>query len=108
MRIIWDKKNSVFKKSIISLVIFICFLIFLYFGTITVSKSSRNETKQTLENAVRRAVIQCYAIEGMYPPNIEYLENHYGLIIDHNNYVVHYEAFASNILPDISVISLYD
>ncbi len=108
MKIIWDKKNAVFKKSIISLAIFICFLIFLYFGTMNVSESSRNETKQTLENAVRRAVIQCYAIEGMYPPNIEYLENHYGLIIDHNNYIVHYEAFASNILPDISVISLYD
>jgi len=94
------------KKLFFSAVIFICFFIFLFIATVNISNSSAEESKNTLETAVRRAVVQCYAIEGMYPPNIEYLEKNYGLIVDHNNYIVHYEVFASNVLPDISIISL--
>lgn len=107
MNILWSKNHTVFKKSIISITVFICFFVFLYIGTKNVFNSSSRETKNILKTAVRQAVVQCYAIEGMYPPNIEYLEKNYGLIIDHKNFVVHYEVFASNILPDISVISLY-
>ena len=106
MNILWIKKYANLKKVLISSVIYICFFIFLYVGTINISNSSIKETKNTLETAVIHAVVQCYAIEGMYPPNIEYLEKNYGLIVDHNNYIVHYEVFASNILPDISIISL--
>ncbi len=94
------------KKLFFSAIIFICFFIFLFITTVNVSNSSAKESKNTLETAVRRAVVQCYAIEGMYPPDIEYLEKNYGLMIDHNNYIIHYEVFASNILPDISIISL--
>lgn len=94
------------KKLLFSAIIFICFFIFLFITTVNISNSSVEESKNTLETAVRRAVVQCYAIEGMYPPNIEYLEKNYGLMVDHNNFIVHYEVFASNILPDISIISL--
>ena len=34
----------------------------------------------------------------------EYLEEHYGVQIDRTRYHVFYEGFASNIIPDITVI----
>lgn len=59
-------------------------------------------------NAVRQAVldaaVQCCAIEGAYPPNVAYLEAHYGLVIDHGRYIVDYELYASNILPEVEIL----
>ena len=58
------------------------------------------------EHAIRRASVQCYAIEGRYPPSVEYLEEHYGIVVDSDKYAVFYDGFASNLMPDITVIPL--
>jgi len=42
----------------------------------------------------------------MYPPDVAYLEDNYGVVINHDKYIVHYDVFAGNILPNITVISL--
>ena len=48
--------------------------------------------------------MNCYAIEGSYPATIDYVEQHYGLQIDHDRYDVFYEIFAENVMPEITVI----
>jgi len=53
--------------------------------------------------AVRNAALTCYAVEGAYPPDVEYLVANYGLAYDESRYLISYEAFASNIFPDIRV-----
>lgn len=63
-----------------------------------------SEGKQQLEDALRRSAVACYAAEGIYPPNLAYLEEHYGIQIDRTRYTVMYEAFASNLMPDITVL----
>ena len=65
---------------------------------------SKEEGRRQLEENVRRAAVQCYALEGFYPPSVEYLEENWGLSVDHSQYAVHYEAFASNFLPEITVV----
>ena len=65
-------------------------------------KSGEAET-QLVRDAVRRAVVTCYAVEGAYPATLDYLKDNYGLIYDEENYFVFYDTFASNILPDIRV-----
>lgn len=62
------------------------------------------EGRQLLEDAVRRSAVACYASEGFYPADIGYLQRHYGLQYDESRYVVHYEMFASNLMPDITVL----
>lgn len=57
-----------------------------------------------IEDNVRQAVISCYAIEGQYPPNVEYLKDNYGLRFNTSLYQIHYEIFSSNIYPAITVI----
>ena len=56
------------------------------------------------EDSLRRAVVSCYALEGRYPPNVDYLQQQYGLQINEKKYIVHYEIFAENIMPDITVL----
>ena len=63
-----------------------------------------SEGRQQLEDAVRRSAVACYAAEGIYPPNLEYLEEHYGIQVDRERYTVMYEIFASNLMPDVTVL----
>lgn len=65
--------------------------------------SSAAAEEELVRDAVRQAVITCYAVEGAYPPDVNYLKQHYGLAYNENEYFVSYEAFASNILPEIHV-----
>ena len=58
---------------------------------------------ETVKNAVRNAVVTCYAVEGIYPRDIDYLVKNYGLAYDESRFLVSYEAFASNIIPEIRV-----
>ena len=69
-----------------------------------VSKDLEIQMEQSARQNVLRAAIQCCAIEGAYPPNVEYLEENYGLLLDHDRYIISYELFASNILPEVEII----
>lgn len=62
------------------------------------------EGKQQLETALRRAAVACYAAEGIYPPTLDYLTEHYGIQIDRSRYSVFYEIFAENLMPQITVL----
>lgn len=62
------------------------------------------EEAQMLLRQARRAAATCYASEGRYPQTVEYLEEAYGLHYDTERYIVRYDAFASNIMPDIDVL----
>ena len=64
----------------------------------------RSEGRRQLEDAVRRSAVACYAAEGIYPPDLEYLEEHYGVQVDRERYTVVYEVFASNLMPDVTVL----
>ena len=57
-----------------------------------------------IREAVRRSALQCYAVEGVYPPNLQYLEDNYGLQVNTEDYYISYEAFASNLPPTVKVV----
>ena len=63
----------------------------------------RKQECAMLQEQVRRAAVDCYASEGRYPQTIDYLVKHYGLVFDGERYSILYDAFASNIMPDIAV-----
>ena len=58
---------------------------------------------QFVTDAVHNAALTCYAVEGAYPTDLEYLRKNYGLAYDQSRYQVRYDAFGSNLLPDIRV-----
>ncbi len=58
---------------------------------------------EIVRSAVRNAALTCYAVEGAYPDSVEYLRENYRLAYDEERYLVTYDAFASNMIPDIYV-----
>ena len=73
-------------------------------GLSNLDRDRSEEGRKQLEEALRRGAVACYAAEGIYPPNVEYLEEHYGVQVDEERYAVFYEVFASNLMPDITVL----
>ena len=63
---------------------------------------------QFVTDTVHNAALTCYAVEGAYPNDLEYLRTHYGLAYDQSRYLVTYSAFASNLLPEIYVTEVED
>ncbi len=64
----------------------------------------RDSHAETLKRSIEKAAVQCYALEGNYPPNLGYLEQNYGIQLDKTKYHIDYFVFASNIRPIINVI----
>ena len=62
------------------------------------------EGARQLEEAIRRAAVTCYAGEGVYPPTLDYLREHYGIQVDGERYAVIYDVYAENLMPDIVVL----
>lgn len=58
---------------------------------------------QFVTEAVHNAAVTCYAVEGAYPTDLEYLRANYGLAYDQSRYFVRYSWIGSNLLPDITV-----
>jgi len=87
----------------ISIIIIIVLIVYMYIAVDNAQRKSNEESYNILSDAIIRSAVQCYAIEGFYPPDIGYLENNYGLLVDHNKYFVSYSVFASNIIPEVQV-----
>ena len=79
-------------------------ILFVYAMSFLENTNNQEKTK-TLEDLIMRTALHCYSLEGAYPSEISYLEENYQLIIDRDRYIVHYENFADNITPDITVIT---
>ena len=84
--------------------------IFLFFlaSVNNLDNGKREEGKEQLEQALKRCAVTCYATEGIYPPDVEYMKEHYGIQIDEELYLVRYEIFAENLMPDITVVEKRD
>lgn len=68
------------------------------------SIGTREQGAAAIRRSILDAAVRCCAIEGSYPLTLKHLEDHYGLRINHKNYIVTYEAYASNIAPSVVVI----
>ena len=102
---IYRKGAGDFLKAAILPVLFTIAVIgMIFYGLRETENSSRAEAVRILEDSIRRAVIMSYAVEGRYPESISYIEEVYKVHIDWSRYIVHYQIFASNLMPDILVI----
>lgn len=68
-----------------------------------IARDSANQRRQQVESAIQRALSLCYAQEGFYPAKLDYLIDHYGIIVDPTTYFVYYKTFGANIRPDVTV-----
>ena len=107
-------KRNIFKKSgwdiirsaLLPIVFTLAVMGMVVFGLRETEASSKAEAVKILENSLRHAVVMSYAVEGKYPESVAYIEEHYGVYIDYDKYIVHYDIFGSNIMPYILVIEI--
>lgn len=83
---------------------FIALFLFFLQGVNTVNETTLEKQQESLETAISRSISQCYAVEGIYPPSLEYLANHYGLVYDKDIFMIDYDYYGSNLLPDVTVL----
>ena len=104
------KKDNIFRKALkfLPLIMGIAVIAIFLSGVNYVSRSSLDGQQESLEKAISRDVAQCYAVEGTYPPNMDYLVNHYGLTYNEELFYVDYQPIGSNIYPDITIIRLVE
>jgi len=98
------RKHLNIRGMVAYLLILAAILVLVIFAVNTFSHSSQEESQRILEQAISNSLVTCYAIEGSYPASISYLEENYGLSIDHSKYEVDYRMFAANIMPDFTLI----
>lgn len=96
------KRWTIFLGPVLAVLVFLCFLQ----GLENLENGQRSEGREQLENVIRRTAVACYAAEGVYPPDLEYMKEHYGIQIDEERYLVDYQVIASNLMPDITVLEL--
>lgn len=98
-------KNGLFSGFAVTAGVAVLLLVLLGVGAARIDRQTNSQEMELLKKAVMRCVGSCYAIEGRYPDSLEYLEDHYGLVYDHEKYIIRYDAFAVNQLPDVAVLA---
>ncbi len=65
---------------------------------------SDDKGAEAVHEAILRATVQCYALEGAYPKDVVYLEDNYGIQLNERAYYYYYEYLGANIRPNIEVV----
>lgn len=104
MNLFSTKKEKISITSYLPVLILVAVLaVFVFFSNSMVNTNVERE-KEILENAIDRSITQCYALEGVYPNDLTYLEENYGLIYNKNQFFVDYQYIGGNLRPDITII----
>lgn len=96
-------RHKVHFFSLPALAFLLLFFLFVQ-GIKSVSDTTLEKQAESLRTAVDRSIVQCYAVEGTYPPSLSYLEEHYGLTYDKDLFFIDYQVYASNIFPDVTIL----
>ena len=91
------------KKDVASIAIFIVLILSFVLLINSITTKNNGRELQIVRDAVKNAALTCYAVEGTYPESLEYLREHYKLAYNKERFVVEYDAFASNLMPTITV-----
>lgn len=90
-------------KAFITPVAFIAVILAIILWSTNMTGKADVQQAKVQEEAIRRAAVTCYAIEGRYPESLQYVRDNYSVIVNEEDFNINYEVFASNIMPSISV-----
>jgi hypothetical protein len=88
-------------KIIFTLVIGAVFM-YIFYAMWKFDAGNGGRQADSVKKIIDKALVQCYALEGVYPAEIDDLEK-YGVIINRDVYIYYYDWFVSNIRPDVVV-----
>lgn len=92
------------KEYGLPLCLFIVVGVFTIYGLNQAKVAQGEEALRVAKESILHGTIRCYALEGVYPPNYAYLKENYGVQVNEDKYAIFYDIFASNMMPDITVV----
>lgn len=98
------KKNYRYITSAAAIVIFCAVVVWFLVAVNSAGSATRTGQLDAVKQSVENGITLCYAIEGAYPESLDYLTENYGLNYDKKLYVVHYNCFADNVRPSVTII----
>ena len=102
-----DSTQSAIKRArsswrpLVALLLFVVVVCAAYFGA---KSAIAEQSARSMRSAILNTALQCYAIEGAFPASLDYLEDHYGLVINDKDYLITYECYADNVSPSVVVV----
>ena len=100
-----ESRHVQMRGIIITALAFAVMVLVLVFALSQVDERSEQQQAKALENAIMRATLTCYAVEGRYPATVRYLKENYGVVYNEDKYIVVIDSFG-NMLPDIRVLTV--
>ncbi len=91
------------RKDIAAVIVFVALVLAFAFLINGITTKGDSQELTIVRDAVKNAALTCYAVEGVYPDDLEYLRENYNLAYNDERYIVYYDAFASNLMPSIKV-----
>ncbi|MCR5798657.1 MAG: hypothetical protein K6G69_01115 [Lachnospiraceae bacterium] len=105
----FDKHKKLHMNTLVlTAAVFAAFIIIFVYAVSRVETRNLDREDDILRSALERDIIHCYAIEGFYPPSLEYIVENYGLIYDKDAYIVDYRPIGNNMYPNFSIIKKGD
>ncbi len=95
---------SINKKDVGAILIFVVLIVAFVFLINNITSKGDGRELDIVRDAVKNAALTCYAVEGMYPGDLQYLRDHYNLSYNEERYIVYYRPLASNLMPSIKVV----
>ena len=95
---------ALINRKEIAIILLMALLLAGVFMLVTrVDNANSGAQTQFVYDAVQNAALTCYAVEGTYPTELTDLRENYGLAYDESRYMVYYDAFGANLVPEIYV-----
>jgi len=89
-----EQRKNMVRRDIIKIIVFLAVIAGAWGLTARMGSAQKRE----------ESAYVCYAVEGAYPPDLDYLKEHYHLSYNEHKFRVTYDSFASNMMPDIYVV----
>jgi hypothetical protein len=103
------RRHDLMKTALYMIIILLIFVVLLIAnGVSEYRKKYEAAYLVNVKTAVYDTLITCYSLEGRYPESLEYLADHYGLVLNKEKYIFGYELVGSNLFPDFEVVPYND
>lgn len=104
-RILKEKKGHAVSYMVPAVAVAVIFCL-MFLGIIQVAQANDRAQMEAIRTAINRDVLHCYASEGKYPPDLDYICSKYAFSYDSSKYNIEYKLKEDNSLPEVTVMEV--
>lgn len=103
---LYERPRGQNKSLVFAIAVFTLLIVLFLVSLLSTARRSDAQEQQVVASALQRAIVTCYAVEGKYPPNLEYIYENYGVRVDESRYAIFYDVIAANVMPSVQVTQI--